>query len=275
MQPPRPEQRQRAKPAARRDSILGLARGAGTVGISTAQICTELNLGNRLVSVLVSQYKAAGYLHAAGGPMQRRYFTDPTLAAEMDRQLQATALGRAAAAAELARAKQRQREQRRDAARRETKQREAELLGQIAMLEQQLAQRRRPAEPVLVPVPEPAAAAPSVQASPVVPPKKPRIRPPKALAQPLKGALRANDTRPGRHQVVSLPTPVPAPVAIAEEQRRPSGEVIVPANVKRTVKPAPAGRYEVTGPVIGGFATMRPGHYLPKAGFSSYLDANR
>ncbi len=261
MHPPKSEDRRRNRRAARRETITALVASAGAAGISSAEIRSRLGLCPRLVGTLVSQYKAAGYLHSAGSPMQRVYFTDAALASARQAELKATEQARATAAAEQARAKQRQREQRRDAARRAAKQREAELLDQIAVLKKQLAQQ------------QPAARALTLQASPSAPTKKPRGRPPNVLAQPLKGALRANDPRPGRHQVVSLPTPIPAPVAIAEEQCRPSGEVIVPPDVKRTVAPACAGRFEVSGPVIGGFATMRPGQYLPEAGFSSYLDA--
>lgn len=96
-----------------------------------------------------------------------------------------------------------------------------------------------------------------------------RKRPRKAT---VRGRILPHDTRPGREQLVAEPERVPVPVTIAEHQRRPSGEVIVPVGVKRTVAPVRPGRFEASGPVIGGFATMRPGEYLAEAGFSGYLD---
>lgn len=254
MQPPRPEQRQRAKPAARRESILGLARGAGASGISTAQICAALNLGNRLVSVLVSQYKAAGYLHAAGGPMQRRYFTEPALAAQAQQDLQATALERAAAMAERALTMQRARSKRSY----DAQKREKALLTQIAELQAQLEAKCGDAAPAEAP-------ATVVPAAPAATPGAPANATPKPRKARCTG-------RPGAELVAPPPCAEDAPVRINEAQRRPRGEIVIPPNVKRTVGPTPAGRYEVTGPVIGGFATMRPGHYLPDAGYSSYLD---
>ena len=44
---------------------------------------------------------------------------------------------------------------------------------------------------------------------------------------------------------------------------KPQGPVIIPANVKRTAAEIKPGRYDVTGPIVGGFSTMRPGQYLP------------
>lgn len=98
-------------------------------------------------------------------------------------------------------------------------------------------------------------------------PQRKHRKPRKATS---KGRILPTDTRPGREQVVVEPMHLPAPVSIGD--RRPKGEATVPAGVKRTVAPVRPGRFEVTGPVIGGFATMRPGQYRPEAGFSNYLD---
>lgn len=259
MQPPKEQDRQRRRYAARRESILSLVANAGAAGISSAQIYTQLGLCNRLVGTLVSQYKAAGLLHSAGSPMSRLYFTDAALASARQAELDETEDERRRQAAEQARERTREADRRRQAARRAVKRREDELLGRIASLEQELAERAQ-------------AGAETAAPPPAQPSKKRRSRTLPPGVQPKKGPLRASDPRPGLHQVIMQPAPLPAPVAIAEAQRRPSGEVIVPANVKRTVAPSPPGRYEASGPVIGGFATLRPGHYLPEAGFSSYLD---
>lgn len=259
MQPPKEQDRQRRRYAARRESILNLVTNAGAAGISSAQIYTQLGLCKRLVGTLVSQYKAAGFLHSAGSPMSRLYFTDAALATTRQAELDATEGERRRQAAEQALERTREADRRRQAAWRETKRRENELLGRIASLEQELARRPQADDNAA----EPLAAQPQ---------KKRRSRGLPPGVQPKKGALRASDPRPGLHQVIVQPAPLPAPVAIVEAQRRPSGEVIVPDNVKRTVVPVRPGRYEVSGPVVGGFATLRPGHYLPEAGFSSYLD---
>lgn len=86
------------------------------------------------------------------------------------------------------------------------------------------------------------------------------------------GPILPTDTRPGCEQVVAERKHYPAPVSIAVRQLRPRGDVIVPPDVKRTVAPVRPGRFEPTGPVLGGFATMRPGQYLPETGFSGYVD---
>lgn len=85
------------------------------------------------------------------------------------------------------------------------------------------------------------------------------------------GRILPSDTRPGSEQVVAQRKHFPAPVSIATRSLRPSGEAIVPADVKRTIAPVHPGRFEATGPVTGGFAAMRPGQYLPETGFSAYL----
>ena len=54
---------------------------------------------------------------------------------------------------------------------------------------------------------------------------------------------------------------------------KPAVEIIIPENVKRTYQPAPAGRFEVSGPVVGGFATMGPGQYLDLPSRFTYLNA--
>lgn len=49
--------------------------------------------------------------------------------------------------------------------------------------------------------------------------------------------------------------------------------VVVPPNVRITRATIAPGRFEATGPVIGGFATLPLGHYLAEAGFSKYLES--
>ena len=85
------------------------------------------------------------------------------------------------------------------------------------------------------------------------------------------GRILPTDSRPGREQLVHERKHFPAPVSISVRQLRPSGEVIVPPDVKRTIAPVRPGRFEPTGPIVGGFATMRPGQYLPETGFSGYV----
>lgn len=85
------------------------------------------------------------------------------------------------------------------------------------------------------------------------------------------GRILPSDTRPGREQVVAERKHYPAPVSIATRQLRPSGEMIVPPDVKRTIAPVHPGRFAPTGPITDGFAAMRPGQYLPETGFSSYV----
>lgn len=51
----------------------------------------------------------------------------------------------------------------------------------------------------------------------------------------------------------------------AKHQPATVAQIVVPANVKRTVHPTPPARFEVTGPVIGGFATAGIGRYLEAA----------
>ncbi len=80
------------------------------------------------------------------------------------------------------------------------------------------------------------------------------------------------DPRPGVEQIIVQHGLVDAPVHINEVQRRPSGEVVIPENVKRTVQVAPPGRFALSGLVVGGFATMKPGQYLDDSGFSRYLE---
>lgn len=80
------------------------------------------------------------------------------------------------------------------------------------------------------------------------------------------------DPRPGIQQIIVEREPVDAPVHINEVQRRPSGEVVIPENVKRTVQVAPPGRFAPSCPAVGGFATMKPGQYLDDSGFSRYLE---
>ena len=42
-----------------------------------------------------------------------------------------------------------------------------------------------------------------------------------------------------------------------------TAQAVIPENVKVTVCPPMPDRFAVSGPVVGGFATMRPGQYLP------------
>lgn len=49
-------------------------------------------------------------------------------------------------------------------------------------------------------------------------------------------------------------------------------EIIIPDNVKITKAETKPGRYEVTGPVIGGFATAGIGQYIGPSRFSAYLE---
>lgn len=64
----------------------------------------------------------------------------------------------------------------------------------------------------------------------------------------------------------------PAPVQITPTagDDRP---VIVPPNVRVTRAAIGPDRFEATGPVIGGFATLPMGRYLEEAGFSKYLES--
>jgi len=87
-------------------------------------------------------------------------------------------------------------------------------------------------------------------------PRKPKLPPRLAL---------------GNLAVVAPPAGLPAPVSIKPGAL--SAEVVTPPDVTRTTEAAPPGRYAVTQPVIGGFASMRPGQYLAETGFSSYLEA--
>lgn len=66
---------------------------------------------------------------------------------------------------------------------------------------------------------------------------------------------------------------MPAPVTVANGKSHDS-TVIVPPTVRITRAPTRPGRFEATGPVIGGFATLPLGRYLDEAGFSKYLETN-
>lgn len=53
-----------------------------------------------------------------------------------------------------------------------------------------------------------------------------------------------------------------------------TAQAVIPDGVKVTLCPSfSGGRYAVTGPVVGGFATMRPGQYLPADTWASRLVA--
>lgn len=355
MQPPRPEERRHTKPAPLRDAILAAITAAGERGMSQPELREQLNIKPSLLTSVICQYKAAGYVHAVGPQMHRRYFTDAQLAEAAAGRVEQEVAQRAAAAAEQLRAQRREIE-RRQAERRRDGAELVRLRNRVAELEHQLehAQSNAGAQPADQagatggPAPRHSTAArPSpmrdlvlgavegagicgmtqrqlceqlrvdrhrmsallaqykaaghlysagprmnsryftsaklaAEAEPLIAQvlaKQARDaaearREQRRLAQ--QQAPRQRPARPtarrGADLVAKQPLARPAPVRVAEEQRRPQGEVIVPATVKRTVVPAPAGRFEATGPVIGGFATMRPGQYLPESGFSSYLD---
>lgn len=52
-----------------------------------------------------------------------------------------------------------------------------------------------------------------------------------------------------------------------------TAQAVIPDNVKVTVFPPMPDRFAVAGPVVGGFATMRPGQYLPADTWASRLVA--
>ena len=77
-------------------------------------------------------------------------------------------------------------------------------------------------------------------------------RPPK-VRQPKAPKPRKREPRPGRELLAGGTRSV--------ERPSPTGPVVIPENVKRTVCPSPPGRFDVVGPVIGGFATQGIGRY--------------
>lgn len=66
---------------------------------------------------------------------------------------------------------------------------------------------------------------------------------------------------------------MPAPVTVSAGATNDS-TVIVQPTARITRAPTRPGRFEATGPVIGGFATLPLGRYLDEAGFSKYLETN-
>ncbi len=52
-----------------------------------------------------------------------------------------------------------------------------------------------------------------------------------------------------------------------------TAQAVIPDGVKVTVCPPMPDRFAVSGPVVGGFATMRPGQYLPADTWASRLVA--
>lgn len=69
-----------------------------------------------------------------------------------------------------------------------------------------------------------------------------------------------------KYAVAKKPAALPAPVIVKQEKQSwIHAEVLTPANVKKTIAVAPPGRFEVTGPVIGGFKNMGIGRYLEAA----------
>lgn len=54
----------------------------------------------------------------------------------------------------------------------------------------------------------------------------------------------------------------PAPVKTSAVRLDPNAQAIIPAGLKPTLLPCQPGRFEVSGPVVGGFATMGVGRYL-------------
>jgi len=78
-------------------------------------------------------------------------------------------------------------------------------------------------------------------------------RPP-VVREPKPKKPKKREPRPGRELL--------ARGTVNVERAVPTGPVIIPENVKRTVCPSPPERFSVQGPVIGGFATMGIGRYL-------------
>lgn len=92
-------------------------------------------------------------------------------------------------------------------------------------------------------------------------PKERKVREPK----PPKAAKTKRESLPGHLLVLPARNPKPKKAGPVE--------IIIPENVKRTVCPSPPDRFAVSGPVVGGFATMRPGQYLPSDTWASRLVA--
>jgi hypothetical protein len=97
-------------------------------------------------------------------------------------------------------------------------------------------------------------------------------RPAKAIAP----ATRLRSTlRPGDPRCTPSQEHPAAPVTLRTPRPAPTLNPVIPPNVKITRLPAPPGRFEMAGPVVGGFATMRPGKYLEETGFSRYLEGGQ
>lgn len=99
-----------------------------------------------------------------------------------------------------------------------------------------------------------------------------------ALREEARAAMRRKKARrlppPDLRCVPTQPGELP-PVQVHKPAKGEPRPVVVPANVKRTVAPVRPGRYEVSGPVIGGFATLPFGQYLDGQGYSRYLEGAR
>ena len=94
-------------------------------------------------------------------------------------------------------------------------------------------------------------------------PKEPRA---KKVRETAKAKPAKRESLPG-HMLVAK--------AAVRQPKKPTGpvEVIVPADVKVTRCPPMPDRFAVSGPVVGGFATMRLGQYLPADTWASRLVA--
>ena len=69
-----------------------------------------------------------------------------------------------------------------------------------------------------------------------------------------------------KHYIAKTPAAIPAPVTIKPSKQAWSiTEASISPNVKKIIAVAPPGRFEVTGPVIGGFKNMGIGRYLEAA----------
>lgn len=98
-----------------------------------------------------------------------------------------------------------------------------------------------------------------------------------ALREDARAAMRRKKARrlpPADLRCVPTLPAEPAPVQVRKAKPEPR-PVVIPDNVKRTVATTRPGRYEVSGPVIGGFATLPFGQYLDGQGYSRYLEGAR
>ena len=76
-------------------------------------------------------------------------------------------------------------------------------------------------------------------------------------------AMRVVKHKPPKPKPVRVVKLAPAKSVVAGVPRLDAAQpVLIPSNVKITRIPAPVGRFEVTGPVVGGFATLGIGRYI-------------